>query len=306
MKKIALLGATGYIGKSLTEQFFLHGNEYSLCLFSRNKDTLNHLLAQVERNGAQYSLRSLDEFSSERYDVIINCTGIGDPKVLRQTGASIFSVTEEVDTLILSYLEKHPDVQYINMSSGAVYGSDFSRPVTKETVTSLSLNASTPYEFYSIAKFYQEAKHRAHKHFHIFDLRIFSFFSHFALPGAGFLLSEMVDCLENKKVFLTTDQDIVRDFVTPFDLFALIDLIIKEERGNDFYDLYSLGAVSKFEIMDLFEKQYGLKCEIRQEEKVKETKNTYFSENKKAGSLGYAPKYTSLSGIECEMSKRGF
>ena len=190
-KKIAILGATGYIGKSIAEQFFLQGDDYQVFLFSRKKQTLLYAFAAIETSGSQSAFCTLDEFSLHRYDVIINCTGIGDPKELKRNPVSIFSVTEEMDTLVFSYLEKYPDTTYINISSGAVYGSDFSKAISEETAPTFSLDASTPYDFYSIAKFYQEIKHRAYKELNIMDIRVFAFFSHFVDKSAAFLLSEM-------------------------------------------------------------------------------------------------------------------
>lgn len=302
MKKIALLGVTGYIGKSLLYEFFDDKEKYHLSLFSRSKDKIKDLIKD-KPDDQEIKTFSYNEFSSFDYDIVINCTGIGDPLILKKEPASIFKVTEEIDNMILDYLIKKPKTLYINLSSGAVYGDNFEQPITKSTKSILNINSIS--EYYSIAKINAEAKHRAMSNLNIVDLRVFAFFSHFVNENSGFLMSEIIDCIKNKKVFKTSEENIIRDFVTPRDLFALIKAIIKKQKINDFFDVYSLKPVSKFELLSFLEKEYGLKYSIKKTSQKENnlTKRIYYSKNTKAKSIGHVPEFSSLAGIQREIDR---
>lgn len=303
MKKIAILGVTGYIGKSLLAEFFLEKNNYKLFLFSRSKTKVKTLFNKTT-DFSDISFHSYDEFSSFGYDVVINCTGIGDTLVFKKNVSDIFKVTEQIDNMIISYLEKKPKTVYINLSSGAVYGDNFNKPINEKTKTILNINNLKVSEYYSIAKINAEAKHRSMSNLNIVDLRVFAFFSRFVDINAGFLMSEVADCIKNKKVFQTNDTNIVRDYISASDLLSLIKLIIKKGKMNEFFDVYSLKPVSKFEILEFLEKKYGLKYKINdilsKDNKII-SKNIYCSKNQKAKDLGYKPFYTSLKCIENEV-----
>lgn len=302
MKRVAILGVTGYIGKSLLHEFLEAKSNYKLFLFSRSIDKIKISLKDFSKKGA-YEVHSLDEFSSFKFDVIINCTGIGNPLLLQKDPANIFTVTEEVDSMIISYLFKNPKTMYINLSSGAVYGDNFKKAVNATTQSIVNINNLKISEYYAVAKINAEAKHRSLKHLHIVDIRVFAFFSRFVDTKAGFFMSEITECLLNKKVFKTSAAEMVRDYSTSPDLFSLVRLVIKMKRINDSFDLYSKHSISKQKLLEFLKKQYGLRYEYVSTTVGKNSveKNIYCSTNKKAKSLGYEPKFSSLEGIDNEL-----
>ena len=304
MKKIALLGVTGYIGRSLVSEFFLEKNKYNLYLFSRSKSNIKSLIRGATKDST-CSTHTYDEFNSLDYDVIINCTGVGDPSVLKKNPSVIFKVTEEIDTLVIDYLIKKPKTLYINLSSGAVYGDNFKNPLINETDSILHINKMSTSEYYAIAKINSEAKHRALSYLNIIDLRVFAFFSSFVDLNSSFLMSEIVRCIKNKKVFETNEENIVRDYIIPKDLFSLIQLVVRKEKMNDSFDVYSKKPVSKFELLDFLKNKYGLKYVIKKGTKTSISlfKKVYYSKDKKAESIGYTPEFSSIKGIENEINK---
>lgn len=303
MKNIAILGVTGYIGKSLLAEFFLEKNNNKLFLFSRSEIKIKNLLNN-NFNESDFRVCSLVEFNKFNYDVVINFAGMGDPSDLKKDPKNIFKVTEEVDNMVISYLEKKPKTLYINLSSGAVYGDNFNKPINEKTRTILNINNLKISEYYSVAKINAEAKHRSMSNLNIADLRVFAFFSRFVDINAGFLMSEVVDCIKNKKVFQTNNTNIVRDYVSPSDLFSLIKLIIEKGNINESFDVYSLKSISKFQLLSFLEKKYGLKYEIKEslskDNKII-SKNIYYSKNQKAKDLGYKPLLSSIKCIENEV-----
>ena len=103
MKKIAILGATGHIAKSLIYNF-KKSDKYNLYLFARSTEKLDNFLKNINYDKKIEKI-DLNDFAGEKYDAIINCIGIGDPKKLKDIGPEIFRLTEYYDNFILDYLK---------------------------------------------------------------------------------------------------------------------------------------------------------------------------------------------------------
>jgi nucleoside-diphosphate-sugar epimerase len=296
-KRIALLGATGHIAQALLYQ--LRGRrDYEFFLFARSAERLDEVVKKVQLLPAQKA--GYEEFARGDYDVILNGTGIGDPKRLREAKAEIFSVTEKFDQLILEYLSRRPGTLYLNLSSGAVYGKDFTRPVDDTTALQLDINHLGREDFYGVAKIHSEAKHRAFDRWNIVDLRVFGFFSRFIDPRADYFMNEVVACLKNRAEFVTGPGNMIRDFVHPRDLASLVSLCIARQTLNEGYDVYSLRPAGKFEILDHFRKYFGLKVRVEGNFHTATTtgpKDHYYSLSRKAEGIGYRPQYSSLETL---------
>lgn len=303
--RIAILGATSHIAKGLILGF--HGSEKNeLFLFARSPERVRLFLESIGAGNSQLiKVKPFSEFSDNDYEVVINCVGIGNPAKLANELLSIFNITEVFDNLVLEYLKGHCKTLYINFSSGAAYGTDFSAPVDVTTHARFNINAITASEYYGIAKINSEAKHRAMKDYNIVDLRVFGYFSRFIGLQEKFLLSEIVTCLQNGRVFVTGTGNIVRDFVNPQDLLSLIEACISQNSINDVFDVYSAKPATKFEIIDHFAIHHGLKYSVEDTYtpfSVTGSKDHYYSKNDKATSVGYVPKFSSIDGIENEVS----
>ena len=286
-KKIAILGATSHIAKGLILSFS-QTKDNDLFLFARSPVKVKNFLKEnsLKLNRHIYEFKY---FNRGKYDVIINCVGLGTPAKVQEVGEEVFKLTEEFDNLILEYLHRYPTTLYINFSSGAVY--------------SISANDLKPEHYYGIAKLHQEAKHRALKKLKIVDIRVFSYFSRFIELDSGYFLSELLKSLKEKRVFVTNPCDFIRDFLSPQDLFNLICLIIKAKPFNDVIDAYSSMSISKFKLLDYFVKNYSLKYTINRNLKLTcptGIKSFYCSNSKKASKLGYKPSFSSLKAVAIE------
>ena len=298
VKRIAILGATGHIAKSLIDKL-CHTNRYELVIFCRSASRLNVFLTTIS-NPNMVSAKQFSDFSHGEYDIIINCIGIGDPAKLKNAGIIIFRLTEKYDNMILDYLEEHPLSLYINFSSGATYGTKFNISANDSTCNELDVNHIVPSDFYSIAKLNAEAKHRAMVDFNIVDLRVFGYFSRFINLDAQYFMSEVISCVKEGKVLDTGRGDMVRDYVHPSDLVSLIEKCIDVQSLNDVFDVYSLKPVTKFKILEYFAKQYDLKYSIKGDMQISAAtgiKDYYYSDYKKAGKIGYNPQFTSMDSI---------
>ncbi len=302
-KSIAILGATGYIGKSLVERFLAAGNG-ELHLFTRAPECMKSFLGQWKASGSVH-VSDYSGLTAGSYDAIINCVGVGDPAKVAKAGGQIFRLTEEYDNLVLDYLEHHPETLYLFMSSGAAYGGDFSVPVGESTYARMDINHLAPADYYGLAKINAEAKHRSLVGLNIVDLRIFGFFSRFIDTKAKFFLSEVVSCIQEGRQLVTGDQDMVRDYVHPGDLFSLLEKCIAVKAINDVFDVYSLKPATKFEILAACAARFGLRYEVVHDAKVTAVtgaKMHYYSTSRKAAALGYAPEFTSISCVSGEMA----
>ncbi len=297
-KTIAILGATSHIANGLIYGFHRKG-ESMLHLFARSLDRVHDFLATI-RCRDHVAVMHLESFFESECDIVINCVGIGDPGKLRGAEASIFRLTENYDNLILDYLDSHPGAFYINVSSGAVYGTEFARPADASTRYSVDANNITVPEYYGVAKLNAELKHRAFTKLNIVDLRIFSYFSRFIDPQSKFLLTKILSCIKKKQTFETGPDNIIRDYAHRDDLLSLIEASTSRKTLNDAFDVYSLKPISKFEILDFFSRQYGLKYTVKdvaQGASPTGSKNHYYSINRKAEKIGYSPRFTSLDCI---------
>jgi len=300
--KIALLGATSHIAKSLIPQFTAKPT-IQLVLFSRTPEKSKAFLNCLATPPQAVCL-PLEDFPKYTYDAVINCIGLGDPNKISQASESFFMLNETYDNLVLNYLLKHSETRYIFFSSGAVYGTAFEEPVSEQSSTSFTVNNLTPSDFYRLSKLNSEAKHRSLGHLSIIDLRIFSYFSRYIDLNAAFLLSQLVSCASHQKPFITTHSNIWRDFIHPTDLFSFILKLLNHKAFlNTAFDISSKAPVSKHELIAFFETRYKLKTEYTDALSTHHAtgaKSVYYSVNKMAESFGFSPQFTSLETIESE------
>lgn len=301
---IAILGATSHIAKGLISAFLATG-EHDLLLYARSPELLRLFVSSIgAAEHPSIRIMPVSEFGNYEYDVIINCIGIGNPGKLQQGLHAIFGVTETFDNLILDHIKRHVHTLYINLSSGAAYGTAFGAPVDAATPCTFNINGLQASDYYGIAKLHAEAKHRALPELNIVDLRIFGYFSRFIDLSEKFLLSEIVDCLRHGREFTTNSGNIMRDYVNQYDLLSLIHACMTRHRINDVFDVYSAKPATKFEIIEHFALQHGLKYRVIADHEIQSatgSKNYYYSTNDHALSLGYKPAFTAIEAIESEV-----
>ncbi|GAB6052325.1 hypothetical protein JCM17960_11450 [Magnetospira thiophila] len=300
--RIALLGATGHIGKGLVSEL---AAQWPLDLYVRDLVKLQHFLDAARIPLRRIRCFPVDRFDESQAEVAVNCTGVGDPARVRDLGRGIFSLTERFDNMLLDWQEVDPRRLYINMSSGAVYGTEFSHPAAEDSLCALPVNALTPERHYGIAKLHAEAKHRARPDRHIVDLRVFSFFSRFIELRGRFLLADVMMALRDGTELLTRPDEMTRDHVIPTDLSALVVCVIRrwqadEAPVNTALDVHSRAPVGKFALLDRLAAELGLRYRIDGTlDNLAPTgsKSEYFSRRRVSPEWGFAPRYDSVDGV---------
>lgn len=297
---IAIFGASGHIGKNLI--YYLKDDpHFKIFCFSRSTEKINNFLLSV--NAENCVPNSYDEFSGTKYDAVINCIGIGDPASLKTAKDQIFRLTEYYDNLILDNLKINQSTVYVNISSGAVYGTDFKIPVDKSLISSIDVNNITTMDHYRIAKLNSEVKHRALSDLNIFDLRVFGFFSRFLDLNTEFLLCEMIRSVIEEKVFLTGAENIIRDYIHPQDLVKIVKKCISNNNINKAFDVSSKTPISKLDLLNFFAKNYNLIYKVDSSKSfssVTGTKLNYYPVNSNIKDIGFKAEYSSLECIESE------
>jgi len=303
MMKIAILGSTGHVGKNIIYYFSKEKN-FELFLFTRDEKKLEKITLQygIKNN---FSIRKYDEFNDSQYNVIINCVGLSDPARIEASKGEILESTRTFDILTLEYLKNFSETKLINFSSGIVYGGEFSFPITDTVLIDETYNYKNIKSEYALSKINSEIRHRASKHLNIIDLRLFSFFSRFMDLESKFFMSEVVSSIKENKTLFTDNTNFYRDYIHPKDLFSYVKKCIYGDSLNDVFDLYSKNPIGKFELLNSLKEKCGLQYEIEPGVKFSNPtgfKRNYYSESRKAESLGHKPEYSSMDTISDELS----
>ncbi len=305
MKNIAILGGTSHVGEGLVSRF-LTDREVSLSWFGRSAERMKNFLLANSLSGNIQLKEGYDDFPDGAYDVIVNCVGAGTPEVLKENYSLWFTVLEEFDNLALDYLrEVNEKALYVTFSSGALYGRNLQNATDENSCYSINPNKIGVPDYYAVAKLYSEAKHRSLSRLNIVDLRIFAYFSRFADPGSGYLMTDILKALLEKTPLTTRKNDLVRDYVAPDDLYDLVLLCMNRESINRALDAYSAAPVSKMEMLKAFSEKFNLQVDFADEitpVSPNATSSVYCSGCHFAGEIGYRPKYTSLEGLTDELS----
>lgn len=304
-RPIALLGATSRIAMDFIGLAARQG--YRFALYARRPDAVRTFLRDsgLPEDWIGGIVPAFADASDASFSAVLNFVGVGDPARARAMGSDIFVATREADAPAVAYAERNPETPYIFMSSGAVYGTDFAQPATAGSKAILPINALLPSSYYSVAKLYAEAVHRASSAT-IIDVRIFNYVSRSLDVSSRFLLADLVRCIQDGMEFRTDSQSIWRDYVHPVDFFSLIIACMTAEPGTNLpVDCYSRAPIEKFAMLELLERQFALK--VARTDSVDLLHSTgvkpfYFSTNQAAKRLGYEPSRTSAEGILEELT----
>jgi len=301
---IAILGATSQIARDYISDAARSGaHEYYL--FARNKEAVLNWLRATGCVG-NFKVCEISSFPmSMKWDAVLNFVGVGNPAQAARMGREILAVTEDFDRLSLDFVQRNPACRYVFLSSGAAYGGKFVEPASEDSVAAFNINALGAQDWYGLAKFQAECRHRAMGELPAFDLRVFSYFSASQDLSARFLISDAVRAIDNAECLKTSPQNIVRDYIGAGDFGRLLDSILSSPPSNDVIDCYSKAPIDKFSLLEALKSEYGLSYEIERTGDVginaTGVKQNYFSINRRAALYGFLPEHDSkevvLNGV---------
>jgi nucleoside-diphosphate-sugar epimerase len=302
--RIAILGATSQIAKDIIISCANDNCNHDLVLFARKPDLMSKWLLTVNLNN-RYRAHNFSVFNeNDKFDAIINFVGICNSTKVIEAGVLALDITQKYDDMALSYIKENPSCKYIFISSGAVYGSNFNKPVEKNTMTTFSVNSLKPQDWYGVAKFYAECKHRALSNLSIVDVRIFSYFSHTQNITSGFLITDIVHSIKKRKTLKVSSKNIVRDYIGPSEIYQIISLVLKFKKSNKAIDCYTKLPIDKITLLKEVSSRFKLKYELIDSNvgiNATGLKSNYFSKNNSAELYGYKPSRTSLEVVLSEV-----
>lgn len=303
MNSIAILGATSHVAKNIiAESIDLYDKMY---LYARRPNRVDAFINEIGLPNDKFEVKDFSTFGNEELGVssIINCIGFGTPQKVKNAGFEIYKLAETIDNNIIDFIQRNrTDASYINFSSGAVYGTEHIDSCSENHLTELPINKIEDKHVYMISKLYSEAKHRSLNTLDIIDIRLFSFFSSYIDLSSGFLLTELLNCIANDEPFITTKNDIYRDFVSPNDLAKFVYLCTQKRGYNGVLDIFSQKETSKLEIISMLKAHFGLKVQFETDlTNVSPTgnKSMYYTKYCEAEKiLKYKPSQTSIESIK--------
>ncbi len=292
---IAILGATGYVGRSLARLWSGQRSD-RLFLFARSPEAL-----VTESWPAHVTCQSLDRFNASEFELVVNSIGAGDPARVEALGSEIIDITRLWDERFLS--TKSPNTRYVFLSSGAVHGSRLDQAIDEVAAPKPNVASNSPY---AQAKIDAEVRHRLKSDWPILDIRIFGF-ADASVPQSGtYFLSDLARCVARRELLVTSPEDMIRDYAGAAELSALIAAWETSGTRNGAFDLYTQCPVAKSELVDLAVSRYGL--EVRYQSQIRSSptgkKPVYVSASRRAASeIGYEPRRRAIDVVREAMDE---
>lgn len=297
--KIAILGATSEIAKDLI-RFLSLSDEHDCVLFARRPESVLDWQIQQDFSN-RFPACGFDTFAGvPDFDVIINFVGVGNPALAASAGAALLNTTATFDELALSYIQRHPGCRYIFLSSGAVYGEIFSQPAKSTSQAVYPVNSMPIRNWYAIAKFHAEMRHRALPELSIMDIRVFNYFSRYQDIDSQFLVTDMIRAIKNGHMLKTTRNNIIRDYLSPGDFSRLIGVLMAGPPRNAAVDCFTRAPTDKYSLLKGMHQEFGLRYEFDnalESNSITGLKTHYYSTHHLAGEFGYMPQKTSLESV---------
>lgn len=253
---IAVLGATSSIARDII-RLFLKEKKFRLFLFTRNINVLHNqglVTNETSSEGFYYS-----KFNDFDYDLIINFIGPGNPKLSADLGRKVVEITEHYDILVLNYLRENTKATYINISSGAVYGDKVFNDRSAKGSLEFDIDNLQNTDFYGLSKLICEIRHRASQELRIIDIRIFSYVSDCVSKECSLFISELFRSTYMNEEFITNKTNFYRDYIDAPFLYESILGFSQQDKFNAAFNISSRKPTSKIEILEYFQKKFGLR-----------------------------------------------
>lgn len=285
---IAILGATGYIGRSLSRKW-AGSDATQLALFARTPGAL------ADQEWPEHVvLKNLADFNAADFSLVINALGAGDPKSVAGLGSSIVEITQVWDERVLATMGT--GTGYVFLSSGAIYGTGLGHTVDADSFLNLPINRLESVTPYALSKLCAEVRHRCLPARPILDLRVFGYADASISRSGTFFLSELAQAIATHKPFVTSPAEMIRDYAGVDELYALICAWDGAGRPNRALDLYTQAPVGKLALLYAAVERYGLEV-VWKGDVPTGARPVYGSQFHAAADLGYRPGRTSLQVV---------
>ncbi|MDA9797310.1 NAD-dependent epimerase/dehydratase family protein [Luminiphilus sp.] len=250
--KVAILGPNGLIGRELIASL-------------KKNDAMSVYPVSQKRDTPAKSI-TFESFMNIAFDAIINCRGVGDPSQIRLHPDTCVESHLASRKLVMDYLEKHEhlDPLCLFISSGGIFNRGIASNVDERENVRFRIESLESFDAYRLAKLLVECLNRAESERSIVDVRIFGFVSASFSNQSSFFINELFQCVKNERTLSTDKGDFLRDYVTAEDIALLISHLLRSKtpKINCAINLLSKRPISKFEILDFFKNEFGLRYRV--------------------------------------------
>ena len=247
--KIAILGPNGLIGRDVIASLKAN-DEMSVYPVSQGR-------------GSPSESITFESFMNIAFDVIINCRGVGDPGQIRSHPDTCVESHFASRKLVMDYLNKHEGIDPLCLfiSSGGIFNQGIASNVHDRENVHFKLESLEPFDAYRLTKLLVECLNRAEPERSIVDVRIFGFVSSSFSIQSAFFINELFQCAKNERTLSTNADNFLRDYVTAEDIVRLLSHLLRNKapRNNCAINLLSRKPISKFELLDFFKNEFGLR-----------------------------------------------
>ena len=242
MTRVLITGGTGFFGKSILDYFSRNPCDYVFTVLSR-RGLASDFLSQINPSGNQTieqiigDVRSFD-VGSARFDAVIHAA---TPARVDVPDDEMRSIIVEGTANAIRQATKCGASKFMMVSSGGVYGSGFTQPISEE-------DEPHPHTAYGQAKLIAEQM-AVESGLHVFLPRCFAFVGRFLNRNAHFAIGNFIrDVLSGNDIVIQGDGSPVRSYLYADDLVEWLFAIL--ERGES-GRVYNVGSDEAISIRDL-------------------------------------------------------
>ena len=226
LRKVLILGASGFIGRNLKEQF--EGKYNLLTPTHKELDLLN------EVDVKKY-------LQTHTVDTIINCAVVGIYKKGEINNCSVMLSNLRMFFNLTNNKQYYNKMIFLN--SGAYYNKN--NPLKKVKEDSNVLMPEDMYEFhkYICVKFIEDTKNK------IIDLRLFGIYGKYENENLRFISYAICRVINNLPVCI--NQNVVFDYLYVNDLVNIIKIFIEKKIK---YKSYNIGTGKSIDLVSIFKR----------------------------------------------------
>lgn len=241
MKKIAIMGARGFVGKSLTE----HLQEgYSVYPITRNEFSL------LDENAVK------EFIEKEKIDVVIHCANQGGS---RKTGYDVQAPDVIGNNLKMFFNVERcltPEQKLINFGSGAQYNKQRDLiKVSEDTIGEVLPKDDYGYSKYVMSKYIQAAGKE-----NIYNPIIFGLFGKYEDYTFKFISNAIIKNL--LKMPIVINQNVVFDYLYLGDFLRILDLAIETDFKNKEFNITPTESIDLVSIVNIINECGNFKSEV--------------------------------------------
>lgn len=259
MTKVLITGGSGFFGKSILDYFSRTSSDYSFTVLSRH-GLDPAFAASISRSGVLKSqvmqltgdVRCF-EVGSARFDYVIHAA---TPARADVPDDEMRSIIVDGTANALCQAGKCGARKFMMVSSGGVYGSGFTGPISEE-------DEPRPYTVYGQAKLLAE-KMAVESGLYVLLPRCFAFVGPYLDRNAHFAIGNFIrDALEGNDIVIKGDGSPIRSYLDADDLVEWLFAILERGESGRLYNVGSDEAISIRDLACLVRDALGSACGVK-------------------------------------------